>query len=157
MHGVVNLHDNNLPARYSYPLPADYQELISQYCDIWTQGIYRSESEIITQLGDLRKRMCDFISFVQERVFDEDIPILEYYCDQANLGDELLRSVGLDSIIDDIEGSTADSYGADSVVSDIVISPHWVSLEGTLPDIYMNWDSSCVWYFLDYLTYFTQF
>lgn len=34
MHGVVNLHDNNLPARYSYSLPADYQELISQYCDI---------------------------------------------------------------------------------------------------------------------------
>ena len=48
MHGVVNLHDNNLPARYSYSLPADYQELISQYCDIWNRGLYRSESEIIT-------------------------------------------------------------------------------------------------------------
>lgn len=61
---------------------------------------------------------------MQERVFDEDIPILDYYCYQANLGDELLRSVGLDSIIDDIEGSTVDSYEAHSVVSGNIISRH---------------------------------
>jgi len=73
MHGIVNLHDNNLPTRYSYQLPADYQKLLSQYCDIYNQGLYRSELEIITQLGDLRKRICDFISFVQEHVFDKDI------------------------------------------------------------------------------------
>lgn len=150
MHGVVNLFDNNLPARYNYPQPTDYEDLISQYCEIWTKGWYRSESEITAQLLDLRKRILDFIDFCQDRVFDEDIPIIEYYRDQLIKGDELMRGAGLDSVVDDINATTP----ASDVTPD---NTPFVSLEGTLPDLYTNWDPSCLWDFLDYLSYFSQF
>jgi hypothetical protein len=147
MHGVVNLFDNNLPARFNYPKPIDYQDLISQYCDIWSKGLC-SESEITVQLLDLRQRILGFIDFCEDRVFDEDIPIIEYYREQLITGDEFMRDAGLDSVVDDLNVTTP----ASDVTPD---NTPFVDLEGTLSDLYTNWDSSCVWDFLDYLQYLT--
>jgi hypothetical protein len=156
MNGETELPSNILPRQFNYPTPESYSDLIDQYFDLLNR--YGEHPSFVNEVYCLRACVSNFIAWLEDRT-DLDLPIIDYYYNELQAGDEIIREHGYDRIIDDMMDEPTLLYNVPDQVSspDSAFGGHADDAAEMLLDTvnvpaeYINWVADSHWDFLNYL------